>query len=70
MDIKPVMLLFFTPFKVDVDKHTLKPYMAAVNHNVIYRNCDVLPIDYDLLIVMFVVTIILMLNKILRVCLF
>mgnify|MGYP007059776237 CR=1 FL=1 len=36
----------------------------------IYRNCDVLPIDYDLLIVMFVSTIIFMLNKILRVCLF
>ena len=35
MDIKPIMLPFFTPFEVDVDKHTLKPYMASVNHNVI-----------------------------------
>jgi hypothetical protein len=29
------MLPFFTSFKVDVDKHTLKPYMASVNHNLI-----------------------------------
>jgi hypothetical protein len=29
------MLPFFTSFKVDVDKHTLKSYMASVNHNVI-----------------------------------
>jgi hypothetical protein len=29
------MLPLFTSFKVDVDKHTLKPYMAFVNHNVI-----------------------------------
>jgi hypothetical protein len=29
------MLLFFTPFEINVDKHTLKPYMAPVNHNVI-----------------------------------
>ncbi len=29
------MLPFFTSFEVDVDKHTLKPYMASVNHNVI-----------------------------------
>ncbi len=29
------MLPFFTPFEVDIDKHTLKPYMASVNHNVI-----------------------------------
>ena len=35
MDIKPVMLPFFTPFKVEVEKHTLKPYMAPVNHNVL-----------------------------------
>ncbi len=35
MDIKPVMLPFFTPFKVDVNKHTLKPYVAPVNHNVL-----------------------------------
>ncbi len=35
MDIKPVMLPFFTSFGVNVDKHTLKPYMAPVNHNVI-----------------------------------
>jgi hypothetical protein len=35
LDIKPVILLFFTPFEVDVANHTLKPYMASVNHNVI-----------------------------------
>jgi hypothetical protein len=35
LDIKPVVLPFFTPFEVDIDKHTLKPYMASVNHNVI-----------------------------------
>jgi hypothetical protein len=35
LDIKPVMLPFFTPFGVNIDKHTLKPYMAPVNHNVI-----------------------------------
>jgi hypothetical protein len=29
------MLPFFTPFEVDVEKHTLKPYMAPVNHNVL-----------------------------------
>ncbi len=29
------MLPFFTPFKVDIDKHKLKPYMAPVNHNVL-----------------------------------
>ncbi len=29
------MPLLFTPFEVDVDKHTLKPYMAPVNHNVL-----------------------------------
>jgi hypothetical protein len=34
LDIKPVMLPFFTPFVVDIDKHALKPYMAPVNHNV------------------------------------
>jgi hypothetical protein len=33
--MKLVRLPFFTPFKVDIDKHTLKPYMASVNHNVI-----------------------------------
>jgi hypothetical protein len=33
LNIKPVMLPFFTPFELDVDKHTLKPYMASVNHN-------------------------------------
>jgi hypothetical protein len=27
------MLPFFTLFEVDTDKHTLKPYMAPVNHN-------------------------------------
>jgi hypothetical protein len=31
--MKPVMLLFFTAFKVNHEKHTLKPYMAPVNHN-------------------------------------
>jgi hypothetical protein len=35
LDIIPIMLPFFTSFEVDVDKHTLKPYMASVNHNVI-----------------------------------
>ncbi len=35
MDTKPVMLPFFTPFEVHVDKHTLKPYMAPVNHNIL-----------------------------------
>ncbi len=29
------MLPFFTSFEVDVDKHTLKPYMDSFNHNVI-----------------------------------
>jgi hypothetical protein len=27
------MLPFFTAFEVDKEKHTLKPYMAPVNHN-------------------------------------
>jgi hypothetical protein len=35
LDIKPLTLPFFIPFKIDLDKHTLKPYMASVNHNVI-----------------------------------
>jgi hypothetical protein len=35
LDIKPVMLLFFIPFKVDIDKHTLKPDMAPVNCNIL-----------------------------------
>ena len=29
------MLPFFTPFKVDIDKHTIKPYMAPVNQNIL-----------------------------------
>ncbi len=29
------MLPFFTPFVVNTDNHTLKPYMAPVNHNVL-----------------------------------
>ncbi len=29
------MLPFFIPFKVDIEKHTLKPYIAPVNHNVL-----------------------------------
>ena len=29
------MLPFFTAFEVNHEKHTLKPYMAPVNHNVI-----------------------------------
>ena len=29
------MLTFFTPFVVDIEKHSLKPYMAPVNHNVL-----------------------------------
>ncbi len=35
MDIKPVMLPFLTPIEVDIEKHTLKPYMAPVNHSVL-----------------------------------
>jgi hypothetical protein len=35
LDIKPVMLPFFTPFVVDIEKHSLEPYMAPVNHNVL-----------------------------------
>ena len=35
LTIKPVMLPFFTSFEVDKEKHTLKPYMAPVNHNII-----------------------------------
>ena len=35
LEIKPVMLPFFTAFEVDKEKHTLKPYMAPVNHNII-----------------------------------
>ena len=35
LEIKPVMLPFFTPFEVDKKHHTLKPYMAPVNHNII-----------------------------------
>ena len=35
LEIKPVMLPFFTPFIVNTDNHTLKPYMAQVNHNVL-----------------------------------
>jgi hypothetical protein len=29
------MLPFFTPYKVDIDNHTLKPFMAPVNHSVL-----------------------------------
>jgi hypothetical protein len=35
LTIKPVMIPFFTAFEVDKEKHTLKPYMAPVNHNII-----------------------------------
>ena len=35
LEVKPVMIPFFTPFKVDKKHHTLKPYMAPVNHNII-----------------------------------
>jgi len=35
LEIKPVMLPFFTSFEVDKEKCTLKPYMAPVNHNII-----------------------------------
>jgi hypothetical protein len=35
LEIKPVMLPFFTFFEVDKERHTLKPYMAPVNHNII-----------------------------------
>jgi hypothetical protein len=37
LEIKPVMLPFFTPFEVDKKHHTLKPYMAPVNHNIINK---------------------------------
>jgi hypothetical protein len=47
-----------------------RPKPSTLLGKCIDRNCDVLPIDYDLLIVMFVNTIIFMLNKIFRVCLF
>ncbi len=33
LEIKPVMLPFFTAFEVNDEKHTLKLYMAPVNHN-------------------------------------
>jgi hypothetical protein len=33
LEIKSVMLPFFTAYEVDNEKHTLKPYMAPVNHN-------------------------------------
>ncbi len=29
------MLPFFTPFVVNTENHSLKPYMAPVNHNVL-----------------------------------
>ena len=35
LEIKPVMLPFFTSFEVDKQKRTLKPYMAPVNHNIL-----------------------------------
>ena len=35
LEIKPVMLPFFTSFEIDKEKRTLKPYMAPVNHNVL-----------------------------------
>jgi hypothetical protein len=35
LEMKPVMLPFFTLFEVDKPNHVLKPYMAPVNHNVI-----------------------------------
>jgi hypothetical protein len=36
------MLLFFMPFEVDIDKHTLNPYMASVNHNFINETITIL----------------------------
>ncbi len=33
LEIKPAMLPSFPAFEVDNEKHTLKPYMAPVNHN-------------------------------------
>jgi len=33
--IKPVMLPFFTPMVLDTERHSLKPYMAPINHNVL-----------------------------------
>ena len=35
LEIKPAMLPFFTLFEVDRKHHTLKPYMAPINHNII-----------------------------------
>lgn len=35
LEIKPVMLPFFTSFEFDKQKRTLRPYMAPVNHNII-----------------------------------
>ena len=35
LEIKPVMLPFFTLLEVDKERKILKPYMAPVNHNVI-----------------------------------
>jgi len=35
LEIRPVMLPFFTSFEVNKDKRTLKPFMAPVNHNII-----------------------------------
>lgn len=35
LEMKPVMLPFFTLFEVDKENKILKPYMAPVNHNVI-----------------------------------
>jgi hypothetical protein len=33
LELKPAMLPFFTASEVNKEKHTLKPYMAPVNHN-------------------------------------
>jgi hypothetical protein len=35
LNIKPSMIPLFTVFDVDIKNHTLKPYMAPVNHNVL-----------------------------------
>ncbi len=35
LNIKPLMLPFFTHFVVNTENHTLMPYMAPVNHNVL-----------------------------------
>jgi hypothetical protein len=35
LDIKPSMLLFLMHFKVNLEQHKFKPYMAQINYNVL-----------------------------------